>query len=212
LGEIFIFNVNKERMNMETFEKPRTRRRSFPKKASPPRFKSVETFLNWHPEDGYRYEWNNGIIERSDRMKEEEIFIIRNIGRIFTRSEAYQRGDELFSEVDVTTFPGQVRRPDFTYLTKLQVERSVNKQTGIPLFIIEVISPNDRSKYLEDKLQEYFDAGVQVVWYVYPSRRQVFVYRSPQDIQPCTRPADICSAAPALPDFEISVDELFRLP
>lgn len=34
---------------METLEKRKTHRRSFPQKATPPRFKSVDSFRDWHP-------------------------------------------------------------------------------------------------------------------------------------------------------------------
>ncbi len=46
---------------VETLEKRKTHRRSFSQKATPPRFKSVDTFRDWHPEDGYKYEWINGL-------------------------------------------------------------------------------------------------------------------------------------------------------
>jgi Uma2 family endonuclease len=35
---------------------------------------------------------------------------------------------------------------------------------------------------MADKLNDYFDAGVDVVWIVNPKRREISVYRSPSDV------------------------------
>ena len=59
------------------------------------------------------------------------------------------------------------------------------------------------------KLHEYFDAGVQVVWWVYPLYKEVYVYTSPKTVTICTDD-DTLSAAPALPELTMTVAELFR--
>jgi hypothetical protein len=46
-----------------------------------------------------------------------------------------------------------------------------------------------------------------VVWVIFPTLKKVEVYRSLRDISICFD-SDICSAAPVLPDFQISVDKL----
>ena len=131
--------------------------------------------------------------------------------RAFIRTVAFQQGGNLVSEVDVMITPDQLRRPDFAYLTLDQIRRSVEQRMGIPSFVIEVISPNDRIKYLEEKLQEYFNAGVQVVWHIFPNTRQVWIYTDPLH-HSVHSGSDVCSAAPALPDFAMTVEEMFRLP
>ncbi|MCY7356267.1 MAG: Uma2 family endonuclease, partial [Rudanella sp.] len=85
-----------------------------------------------------------------------------------------------FAEADVHLEPDTYRRPDAAFLTKNQIDGSENEvKYAIPSFVIEVISPNDRVKYLEEKLQEYFDAGVQIVWHIFPNTKQVWVYTDP---------------------------------
>lgn len=75
-------------------------------------------------------------------------------------------------------------------------------------FVAEVISKNDQINEVEEKLQEYFDNGVQVVWVIFPKLKQVKVYHSIRDITVCFGD-DVCSAAPVLPDFQITVNEIF---
>lgn len=41
---------------------------------------------------------------------------------------------------------------------------------------MEVISPNDHWKDIQDKLKEYFAIGVDSVWLIEPEDRTVFIY------------------------------------
>lgn len=72
----------------------------------------------------------------------------------------------------------------------------------------EIISSNDKANKINKKIDEYFQAGMQVVWNIYPESNQVHVYTSPEDSTIC-RGKTICSGQPALHDFEISAEDLF---
>ena len=48
----------------------------------------------------------------------------------------------------------------------------------VPTLIVEVISPNDTIGELEEKIRDYFDAGVVLVWVLNPTLRRVYVYES----------------------------------
>ncbi|TAG58895.1 MAG: Uma2 family endonuclease, partial [Runella slithyformis] len=99
----------------------------------------------------------------------------------------------------------QLRRPDMAFFTDEQIN-SENDEL-IPEFYIKVISPNDQIKDVKKKIKEYFKNGVRVVWVVLPEEDMVEVYTSVRDIKVCME-QDICSAAPVLDDFQISVEEL----
>lgn len=76
-------------------------------------------------------------------------------------------------------------------------------------FTIEFVSKSDDAQKYIRKLNEYFQAGVQVVWLVFPSDQIVYVYTSPKTVTICTDD-DVLSAAPALPELTMTVTELFR--
>ena len=65
----------------------------------------------------------------------------------------------------------------------------------IPDFVMEVISTNDKPYKIEEKITEYFKAGIKVVWNIYPEPGLVYVYTSRKQVQICMDD-DICSAAP----------------
>ena len=47
-----------------------------------------------------------------------------------------------------------------------------------PDLAVEVVSPTDRAEELAEKIAEYFQAGVRLVWVVYPVFRLIHVYES----------------------------------
>ncbi|MGB3776833.1 MAG: Uma2 family endonuclease [Tunicatimonas sp.] len=77
----------------------------------------------------------------------------------------------------------------------------------MPSFAVEIISPNEKGFRIEQKTLDYFAAGVRVLWQIYPNVRLVKVLTSPRDVQMCFG-SDACTAAPALPDLQLTVDEL----
>lgn len=158
-------------------------------------------------EDGYKYEFINGIVEKTPRrMKLKEAFISQNIKRAFTQTETYKVGGELFEEMDIETLPEQGRRPDICFLTKQQIKMGSN--VALPSFIIEVISDTDGINRVNDKLVEYFEVGVAVVWHVFPKQEMVYVYTSVTNVMIC-RGDSVCSAAPAVADFQMSANAIF---
>ncbi len=79
----------------------------------------------------------------------------------------------------------------------------------IPEFAIEVIASGDKLIDVDNKLIEYFKAGVKVVWHIIPAQEVVYVYTSRSEVKICYD-KDICSAKPVLEDFEISVEDIFK--
>ncbi len=159
-------------------------------------------------EDGFKYELNNGFVEKTPRkMKIKELYIANNIRRAFSQTSAYQAGDGLFDEVEIETLPEQGRRPDMAYVTKSQLDKGDNR--SLPTFVVEVISDTDGINRVNNKLEEYFQAGVLVVWHIFPQQQLIYVYTSSIDVKIC-RGDMLCSAAPAVVDFQMSAYDIFR--
>jgi Uma2 family endonuclease len=176
-----------------------------------PRRVPFETFIKKYEKgwNGYKYEWNDGIIEKTIAMKQNELYIIRNLTLLFMTTQASQNGGWLMPEVEVWTSTTQWRKPDIAFFTKEQIRAGENNQNSIPPFVIEVLSTFDPINIVTNKLIEYFKAGVQVVWHIFPEQQMVYVFTSPKHVTICEG-EDICSAAPALPDFTIAARDIFR--
>jgi len=125
--------------------------------------------------------------------------LIRTLNRLFLKTNAHQVGGELIQENDLVFFSAE------------DIEKS-DEIKPIPAFVIILISENDKVGDIQEKISEYFKAGVggvplKVVWLVFPEEKSVHIYTSRRDVKICIE-NDICSAAPVLPDFEIGVDVL----
>ncbi len=177
--------------------------------ARKPRRISREEFLREYSdmEDGYKYEWNDGIVEKTKSMNQEQSRIFFLLNKFFAKTAASKKGGGLISETDMWTSKNQLRRPDILFFTGDQIEK-LGKENQIAPWLAEIISENDKADKINEKLEEYFRAGVQVVWHIYPASKQVYVYTSVEDVTIC-RGKTVCSGAPAVPDFEVTAEELF---
>jgi Uma2 family endonuclease len=79
----------------------------------------------------------------------------------------------------------------------------------VPDLAVEVVSPNDLSEDVLGKIEEYFQAGVQLVWVVYPQRRIIHVYESFTRIRVLTRNDELDGGA-VLPGFRLPLTALFE--
>lgn len=73
-----------------------------------------------------------------------------------------------------------------------------------PDFVIELRSPSDSLKRLQDKMQEYMDNGTQLGWLINPQNRQVEIYRQGQDKQTVDHPPTL-SGENVLPGFVLNL-------
>jgi len=171
---------------------------------------SLDDFLRLYSdmEDGFKYELNNGKIEKTTKMNQIQISILNILMRLFVQTKTYRDGGIFAPETDMKTIQAQLRRPDLAIYFANQEIKMVNGENQIAPWVGEVISPTDVAERINKKLIEYFAAGVKVVWHIYPTSEQVRVFTSLDDVTIC-RGKRICSAKPALDDFEISAEAIF---
>jgi Uma2 family endonuclease len=141
-------------------------------------------------------------------MKQDEVFIADFLLRLFTKTSAYEQGDSLLPETDSYVDGFRKRIPDITYLTAEQKKAIRRGERAKTLFAIELLSDSESFADVTDKVQDYFDAGAQLVWYIAPRQRRIYVYTSATD-STVYKDAMLISAAPLLPDFQFITSDLF---
>ncbi len=187
--------------------------REAPYKEKKPRKISIQTFLEKYRKGGpgVKYEFNNGIIEKTETMKLKENFIIQNLRTVFTETPAYKNRGSLECELEVWTSKTQWRKPDMAYITLEQTRAAADGAEPMPEFVIEVISKNDEVNVVKGKVYEYFKAGVKILWHIFPDFNRVEIYRSPDDIEVCSG-EKVCSAEPVVEGFKIVAKAIFKKP
>lgn len=176
---------------------------------------TVKDFLDWKPvqADGWKYEWDNGeLIAHEETMKNTQFLIQTNIMLAFEDIRQSGKRDMLLAEARCY-FEAlkKARVPDIAYFSEAQIALAGLGEHPVPGFVVEVISTFDNGNELERKLADYFAVGVQTVWYVYTELEMVRVYTSLRQGIYCAG-EDICSAAPALPNFQMKAATIFAKP
>ena len=166
-------------------------------------------FLKWESDDAFVYEYDNGRLEPTLSMKQEEVFLLQHLTRHFQQTDAYRQEGELVAEVDVWLTDKQMRRPDVAYYNITQLRQMAVGEQVVPSFAVEFVSDNDDIRKYIRKLNEYFQAGVQVVWLVFSNDQTVYVYTSPKTVTIATD-NDSIHAAPVLAELQMTVNELFQ--
>jgi Uma2 family endonuclease len=57
--------------------------------------------------------------------------------------------------------------------------------------VVELRSPSDRLKPLQEKMQEYLANGLRLGWLIDPQGKQVEIYRSQQPVERVSLPATL---------------------
>ena len=78
----------------------------------------------------------------------------------------------------------------------------------IPDLTVEVVSKTNSAYSVARKIDEYFEAGVLLVWVLYPSAYKVYVYDSPTNVRILQIGDDLDGGA-VLPGFRIPLSKLF---
>jgi Uma2 family endonuclease len=177
------------------------------------RFISLETFFSRYSnrEDGYKYEWHDGTVEKSLRtMNRDQSKIQAAILAYFYTNPSFLQEGAFLVELDMfIPTKKRTRRADMAFLTKQQMNKTTEGDISVASFVIEVISQFDKINEFETKLKEYFDNGVQVVWQIIPLSKTVKVFTSVKEVKIC-QDNDICSASPALPSFQMTVQDILK--
>ncbi len=107
-------------------------------------------------------------------------------------------------------FPDTVRSPDISFVGRARIP-SVPPQgffPGAPDLAVEIRSPSDRSREIDDKIRDYLAAGSLVVWDVNPASKSVTVHR--HGAEPVVFGADgSLTEDELLPGFALSVKAIF---
>lgn len=101
---------------------------------------------------------------------------------------------ELLFRIDIAR--GLKRRPDVAFVSANRWPYGKRVPKGeawdmIPNLAVEVVSKTNTGDEILAKLGDYFQTGTELVWVVYPSAGQVYVYTSTTEVRILVEPANL---------------------
>jgi Uma2 family endonuclease len=109
---------------------------------------------------------------------------------------------------------GAKRSPDLAWVRRSRWEALTQEQREgfAPLcpdfFVVELRSPSDALEYVQAKMQEYLDNGVQLGWLIDPIEKKVYTYL-PQAAVECLDNPQTISGDPVLPGFVLELGRVW---
>lgn len=136
-------------------------------------------------------------------------FLIISLGQ-FARQ--HDRGIVVGPDGMMRLAPGLIRIPDVSFISWQRLPRRRIPRKPIPKLApdlaVEVLSAGNTKNEMDRKLQDYFRAGVRLVWYVDPRTRTVTVYTAPGRATVFTV-KDTLDGGAVLSGFSLALRELF---
>jgi Uma2 family endonuclease len=108
--------------------------------------------------------------------------------------------------------PRQVRIPDVSFISWEKFPGGKLPRVQIPAvapdLAVEVLSPGNSEGELDRKLQDYFTAGVRLVWCIEPATRTARIFSAPDKCTVLDQTRSL-SGGDVLPGFELPLADLF---
>ncbi|MDQ2854693.1 MAG: Uma2 family endonuclease [Acidobacteriota bacterium] len=167
------------------------------------------------PDDGFRYELVEGeLIRMAPAGAEHGKVTVKITVPLFTHVAANDLGTVYAAETGfkLHSDPDTVRAPDVAFVSKARGELAGSISgywVGAPDLAIEVVSPGDTVREVEEKVREWLEAGARMVLVVSPRLRTIMVYRSLTDIVVLTE-KDTLDGDDVVPGFRLAVVDVFR--
>jgi Uma2 family endonuclease len=167
------------------------------------------------PDDGYRYELVKGeLIQMSPPGDEHGRVTMHVAAPLYQHVKEHGLGVVYAAETGfkLESDPDTVRAPDVAFVSRTRAEQAGKVEgywIGAPDLAVEVLSPNDQRRRVDEKVAHWLAAGSRMVWVVSPKLRTVTVYLSLTDISVLTE-KDTLHGSHVIPGFQIAVADLFQ--
>jgi Uma2 family endonuclease len=165
--------------------------------------------------DKRMYELVDGILVEKDMgMVESRIAgnVMRHLGNYL---DDHDFGFTFGADGPTRLRVGRIRFPDTGFVSwdRITNEEMLDEPIldAVPNLAVEVISKGSTKEEMEQKLKDYFKAGVHLVWYIYPKKACAEVYTSPTARTVIEKDGAL-DGGKVLPGFHLPLKKVLTLP
>jgi Uma2 family endonuclease len=136
------------------------------------------------------------------------------ISRFVVWNEEYNLG-EVFDSSTCFKLPGGGNRsPDVSWIEKSRWDALTPEQQRkfppiCPDFVLELRSPSDNLRMVQQKMQEYLDSGIRLGWLINPEDGEVEIYRPGREVEVVRSPKEL-SGEDVLLEFVLNLEWLWK--
>jgi Uma2 family endonuclease len=164
-------------------------------------------------DEGKRYELVDGYIVEKEPMGWKEALWAHFLGRVLGNyTDDHDLGVVIGADGPYRLRVGLVRLPDISFVPWSRMPNDeapdVSICTAIPTLAVEVLSQSNRAGEIQQKLKDYFAAGVKLVWVIDPKKKSATVYTSPTK-GTILDETGVLEGGRVLPGFRLPLADLF---
>ena len=165
-------------------------------------------------DSGKRYELVAGeLVEMAPPGGEHGYIAGRILYRLSAFIDQHKLGGAVFAAETgfrIGQNPDTVRAPDAAYVSepRLAQARVADYPDLAPDLVVEVVSPSDTATEIHARVEDWLQAGTQLVWVFYPASRSAVMYR-PDGEARVLHAADTLRGEPILPGFSCLLADIF---
>lgn len=177
---------------------------------SPTRVITDEELLQL-PKDGNKYEVVNGelVVSPGAGVPHEKL-VIKLAVRLGAFVEAQGLGHVLGSSALYVLPSGNKRSPDLSFVAAGRLDAPGISQVFpqlAPDLAVEVVSPSDSPQRVLEKVGEYLEAGVRLVWVIDPENRRAVIHRALSNAEPISQDG-VLVGEDVVPGFSCRLSEI----
>ncbi len=167
------------------------------------------------PDDGYQYELIEGVMRRmAPASFRPSNLATRVAARLVAYAEAHGLGEVTGADGDyiLARDPDTVLAPDVAFVRAERVPALAEQDQFAALapdLVIEVVSPSDRTKDVNEKVARYLAAGVPLIWVFHPRSLTVTVHRPDRPVL-TMREGEVLDGEDIVPGFRLPIAQIFQ--
>jgi Uma2 family endonuclease len=173
----------------------------------------TEEELQALPDNGFDYEVVSGELVMSPKNNFQHGDIC---GELLMRLRTFAKASKLGLVCDSSTGfwmnNRNCRAPDVSFISKARLaglkKPSAEFFRGAPDLAVEVLSPNNSRREMEERLRDFFESGAQLAWIIDPETESAEICRSMTDRR-LLGPGGELDGENVLPGFRCKLSELF---
>ena len=163
------------------------------------------------PKDGNKYELIEGDLLVSPVGKVHSLVCVRMVVLLAAYVRRKKLGEVYDSSMGFRLSPQLLLSPDVSFVSRNRLpEMMVDPDKflrGAPDLVVEVLSPSDRLKIIETKLDKYFEHGTRLAWVIDLKRSSLTVHQ-PDSVTKLTDASEVVNGGEVVRGFKCRLGDI----